>query len=140
MQYSPGRRIAEFWRTVGPRQTGEMTPRELCVIVNELPDTSRYKRARVHAWSLAEELAAGAVNVLQAYRRDYRNAHGAEHEWTAVTAPELEHERIIRERAEYERAYQDYLRTTVYDKLLHGQLSVADIDMTKSVEEVLAAA
>lgn len=137
LQFCPGRRIAEFWRTVGPRQTGEMTPRELCVIVHELPDVSRYKRRREHAWTLFEELAARVGNLLQAYRQDYRNAHGAEHEWEPVTAPELAHERRAREAKERESQHRATLGPAVFDLMLRGELKMTDIDPSRPIEEAL---
>ena len=138
-RFYPGRRIAEFWRTVGPRRTGEMTPRELITLVTELPEESRFKRRRGHAWTLGEEIAAGIWNVLQAYRVDYRNAHGAEHEFTPLQAPELPHERRAREAKEREQQHRARLGPEVFDRMLRGELKMTDIDPTRPIEEALQA-
>lgn len=135
----PGRRIAEFWRTISPKQTGEMTPRELVVLVEELPDDSRFKRARGHAWSLLEELTAGVVNVLQAHREDYRNAHGKQHEWEPITARELSHEVVAREARERQQAQKRSFGPEILGRMLRGELLMTDIDTSRPIEEVLAA-
>ncbi|WP_063039727.1 hypothetical protein [Nocardia pseudovaccinii] len=135
----PGRRIAEFWRTIGPRRTGEMTPRELCVLVEGLSDASWYKRSRASSWTLLEQFAAGVVNVLQAYRQDYRNAHGAEHDWTLIEMPELEHIRAKREAEEQQRMTRRQLAGRVFDAMLTGRLRMSEIDVNADIEEVLAA-
>jgi hypothetical protein len=137
-RFYPGRRIAEFWRTISPARTGEMTPRELIVLVTELPDNSQFKRARATAWTLTEQLAARLVNVLEGQRKDYRNAHGAEHDWQPVIPPELEHERLAREAAEAKAAHHNMLGPLILERMLRGELLMTDIDITKPVEEVLA--
>ncbi|MEV6449649.1 hypothetical protein [Amycolatopsis sp. NPDC051716] len=135
----PGRRVGEFWRTIGPRQTGEMTPRELVVLVSQLPETSRYKRAKNTAWTVLERLAARIVNVLEAHRGDYRNAHGAQYDWAPVTPPELAHERAAREAREEKAARQRALGPMVLERMLRGELRMSDIDVTRPIEEALTA-
>lgn len=116
-----------------------MTPRELVVLVTELPDESRFKRTKSTAWSLLEQLAARQINILQAYRQDYRNAHGAQHDWEPITAPELAHERRAREAREREEQQRAVLGPAVLERMLRGELRMTDIDVTRPIEEVLAA-
>lgn len=136
-QYYPGRRIAEFWRSVGLRRTGEMTPRELIVLVTELPDESRFKRQRSTAWTLIERLVAASINISHSMREDYRNAHGVDYDYTPVTPPELAHEQRAREARERAAIERRQLARTVIDRMLSGQLRIAHIDVTKPIEEAL---
>ncbi|MFE3229343.1 hypothetical protein [Nocardia sp. NPDC059228] len=138
-RYYPGRRIAEFWRTVGLRRTGEMTPRELVVLIEELPEDSRFKRKRSTAWTLLERLLAASINLQHCMREDYRSAHGADYHFTPIEAPELDHERRRREAREAANIHRRQLARAVIDRMLSGQLRTADIDVTKPIEEVLAA-
>ncbi|KZM70755.1 hypothetical protein AWN90_40050 [Nocardia terpenica] len=117
-----------------------MTPRELLVLVDELPGDSRYKRARSTAWTLQENLTARLINELQDYRRDYRNAHGAEHHVALVTPPELPHETTAREAAEHRRAHHRALGPAVLERMLRGELRMTDIDPTRPIEEALGPA
>lgn len=120
-----------------------MTPRELCVLVEGLPDNSWFKRTNGHAWSKLEELVATVTNAIHGLRAQYVAAHGAEWDWTVLTAPELPHERRAREARERreaaKRQYHNSLRRTVIERMLSGELKLADIDMSKSIEETLAA-
>ncbi|OXR46675.1 hypothetical protein B7C42_01650 [Nocardia cerradoensis] len=132
-----GRRIGEFWRTVSPRQTGEMTPRELVALVKELPDDSRYKRVAHTAWSLQERLAAKIVNAVQSSRAEYLHVNGGELRWTPVEPPELPHERKAREAAEAEKQHQNVLGPKVFEAMLRGELKMSDIDPSRPIEEAL---
>ena len=120
-----------------------MTPRELCVMVHGLSDGSWYKRTKGHAWSQLEELVASVANAIHGLRAQYVHSNGAHWDWEPVTAPELVHERIAREKREHqeaaERKYHNALRGTVTELMLSGRLKLADIDMSKSIEETLAA-
>jgi len=77
-QFYPGRRIREFWRTLDTfRRTCDfdegMSPRELCVLIDELPDESRVKRRFGSGWTTLELMIARLAN-------DYRATHTAEGE------------------------------------------------------------
>ncbi|MEV6258083.1 hypothetical protein AB0L97_32995 [Nocardia sp. NPDC051911] len=135
----PGRSVKEFWRTIGPRQTGEMSPREFVVLVKGFTDESLFKRTKYTAWTVRERLAARIVNVLEAHRGDYRHAHGAEHDWAPVTPPELPHERAAREAQETKAERQRALGPAVLERMLRGELRMSDIDITKPIEEALTA-
>ncbi|GAB3211354.1 hypothetical protein [Nocardia tengchongensis] len=133
----PGRRIAEFWRTVGLRRTGEMTARELVVLIEELPDDSGFKRKRSTSWTLLERLLAASINLQHLMRQDYRSRYGADYHFTPIEAPELDHERRRREARESAQTRRRQLQQAVLDRMLSGQLQMSDIDTTKSIEEVL---
>ncbi|MGW0052041.1 hypothetical protein [Nocardia nova] len=132
-----GRRIGEFWRTISPRQTAEMMPRELVALVEELPDDSRYKRVAHTAWSLQERLAAKIANVLQAGRAEYLHVNGGELQWEPIAPPELPHERAAREAAEREKAHHNVLGPKVFEAMLRGELKMTDIDPSRPIEEAL---
>lgn len=133
----PGRRIGEFWRTISPRQTGEMTPRELITLIEELPDDSRYARRRKTAWSLQERLTAMIANISMASRQDYRNAHGADLDWTQIDPPELPHEREAREARERQAAHTKVIGPAVFEAMLRGDLKMTDIDPSRPIEDAL---
>ncbi|AUS34599.1 hypothetical protein C1M55_28125 [Rhodococcus qingshengii] len=68
--YYPGRRIAEYWRTMF-RGTREMTSRELWVLFDELPEDSRSKAALSgDPWGIDRHLLATVVDTINAHRYD----------------------------------------------------------------------
>ncbi|MFD6357946.1 hypothetical protein [Nocardia tengchongensis] len=119
------------------RRTGEMTARELVVLIEQLPEDSGFKRKRSTAWTLLERLLAASINLQHFSRQDYRSAHGADYQFTPIEAPELDHERRRRESREKARAHRHKLQQEVMDRMLSGQLRMSDIDTTKPIEEAL---
>lgn len=111
-----------------------MSARELCVLVEELPDTSRFKRAQASAWTLVEQLLAASLNVEHGIREDYRGRNGADYDYTPVEMPELAGERSRRDEQQHRRQ----LAGRVFDALLSGQLRMSEIDVHSDIEEVLS--
>ncbi|MEU6582814.1 hypothetical protein [Nocardia sp. NPDC046763] len=114
-----------------------MTPRELVVLVNELPSDSRFKRGHSSSWTLTERLIAASINLQHSLREDYRSAHDADYHFTPVEAPELERDRRAREAQERAAQHRNQLARTALDRILSGELQMTDIDVTKPIEEAL---
>ena len=69
--YYPGRSVAEFWR-------GQMTLRELRVLVSGLPMDSATGRAmRGHHWMDSDYLLADILDTVKFHRVEWAQAHGA---------------------------------------------------------------
>jgi hypothetical protein len=110
-----------------------MSARELCVLVEELPDDSRFKRTQAAAWTLVERLLAASLNVEHGLREDYRGRHGADYEYTPVEMPELDGERDHRAEQQHRRQ----LARQVFEGMLSGRLRMSEIDVHSDIEEVL---
>lgn len=126
MRYAPGRRLAEWYRTI-TQGTGEMTSRELLVIIAGFPDDSPYMRAASAPWSRRERLAAEAVNILHGVREDYRSVHDAPYDYSPHEMPELGHVRQAREAEEAKRQSAYRAKEDLMQGLLSGAIRMADI-------------
>ena len=74
-RFYPGCRLSQWWHTLRTGDVdGGMSPRELIVLVEELPDESRFKRRMGSGFTNVEALLAALVN-------NYVRSHVSEDEF-----------------------------------------------------------